>query len=182
MKCPYCFSCQTTVIDSRDTDDQASIRRRRMCEVCQKRFTTYERIEGVDLTVIKKDGRREPFSREKLKRGIVKATWKRPVSMSQIEEILDDVERKLRAKATNEIKSWEIGNLVINRLKKTDKLSYLLFATVYRDFESLEDFQNEIIKLIEGEQDDTEKAQRPAGENPGSEHNNKTLEPTKLVA
>jgi transcriptional repressor NrdR len=149
MKCPYCFTCQTTVIDSRDADDQSAIRRRRSCDECQKRFTTYERVEGVDLIVIKKDGRREPFSREKLKRGVVKATWKRPVSMSEIEELLDEVERKLRAKASTEVKSWEVGNLMINRLKKIDKLSYLLFASVYRDFDNLEDFKIEIDKLTD---------------------------------
>jgi transcriptional repressor NrdR len=147
MKCPYCFHCETTVIDSRDADEQVCIRRRRMCEHCQKRFTTYERVEGVDLVVVKKDGQRQQFSRDKLKRGVVKATWKRPISMSQIEELLDEVERKLRMRSTNEVKSWEIGNLVINRLKKIDKLSYLLFASVYRDFESVEDFQNEIMQI-----------------------------------
>jgi transcriptional repressor NrdR len=147
MKCPYCFHSETTVLDSRDTDDQSSVRRRRMCDICQKRFTTYERVEGVDLIVIKKDGRKEQFSREKLKRGVVKATWKRPISLSEIEELLQEVERKLRAKATTEVKSWEIGNLIINRLKKVDKLSYLLFASVYRDFGSLEDFRQEIERL-----------------------------------
>jgi transcriptional repressor NrdR len=148
MKCPYCFHCETTVIDSRDADEQACIRRRRMCEHCQKRFTTYERVEGVDLVVVKKDGQRQQFSRDKLKRGVVKATWKRPISMSQIEELLDEVERKLRMRSTNEVKSWEIGNLVINRLKKIDKLSYLLFASVYRDFGSVEDFHSEIMRLM----------------------------------
>jgi len=118
-----------------------------MCERCQKRFTTYERVEGVDLTVIKKDGRREPFNREKLKRGIVKATWKRPVSILQIEELLNEVEKKLRIKKSTEVKSWEIGNLVIKRLMKIDQLSYLLFASVYRDFDSLEDFQREVARL-----------------------------------
>lgn len=114
---------------------------------CSKRFTTYERIEGIELTVIKKDGTKQEFSREKLKRGIVKATWKRPVSMSQIDELIDEVERLLRQKETSEVKSWEIGNLVIKRLKKLDPLSYLLFASVYRDFDSLEDFGEEINKL-----------------------------------
>jgi transcriptional repressor NrdR len=147
MKCPYCFACQTTVTDTRDADEETSIRRRRRCDNCSKRFTTYERVEGVDLSVIKKDGEREPFSRDKLRRGIVKATWKRPVSMDQIEDLLTDVERKLRVKDTTEVKSWEIGNLVINKLKKIDKLSYLLFASVYRDFDSLEDFEQEISKL-----------------------------------
>ena len=147
MKCPYCSACQTIVLDTRDADEETSVRRRRMCERCQKRFTTYERVEGVDLTVVKKDGRREPFNREKLKRGIVKATWKRPVSILQIEELLNEVEKKLRLKKSTEVKSWEIGNVVIKRLKEIDQLSYLLFASVYRDFDSLEDFQREVARL-----------------------------------
>ncbi len=147
MKCPYCQSEETSVVDSREAEDQTTIRRRRECDQCQKRFTTYERIEGIELKVVKKDGSKEDFSREKLKRGIVKATWKRPVSMSQIEQILDEVEGKLYQKEGSEVKSWEIGNLVLNRLKKLDALSYLLFASVYRDFDSLSDFAEEIDKL-----------------------------------
>ncbi len=154
MKCPYCNKPDTAVIDSRETDDQSTIRRRRCCGICDKRFTTYERVEGIDLKVIKKDGSKEDFDREKLKRGIVKATWKRPVSMADIEDMLGEVERKLRLKTTSEVKSWEIGNLVINRLRKLDKLSYLLFASVYRDFESLEDFQQEIERLISSQPED----------------------------
>ena len=150
MKCPYCSACQTTVLDTRDADDQTSVRRRRMCTKCNKRFTTYERIEGMDLTVSKKDGRREQFSREKLRRGIVKATWKRPISAAQIEELLDEVERHLRStKESTEVRSWEIGNYVMQQLKKMDALSYLLFASVYRDFEDLKDFKAEIDKLEE---------------------------------
>jgi transcriptional repressor NrdR len=149
MKCPYCGKPETSVVDSREADDQTSIRRRRSCSVCDKRFTTYERVEGIDLKVIKKDGGREDFSRDKLRRGIVKATWKRPVSMSDIEDMIDEVERRLRQKKSTEVKSWEVGNLVINRLKKLDKLSYLLFASVYRDFDSVEDFQAEISRLLE---------------------------------
>lgn len=147
MKCPYCSNTETNVIDSREADDQTSIRRRRVCSVCDKRFTTYERIEGLDLKVVKKDGSKEEFSREKLKRGVVKATWKRPVSMSDIDELIDEVERKLRQKQSNEVKSWEVGNLIINKLRKLDKLSYLLFASVYRDFDSIEDFSSEIKRL-----------------------------------
>ncbi len=147
MKCPYCAYPDTSVIDSRETEDNTAIRRRRVCDKCDKRFTTYERVEGLDLKVIKKDGTKESFSREKLKRGVVKATWKRPVSMSDIEQLLDEVEQILRRKNSKEVKSWEIGNLVLNRLKKLDKLSYLLFASVYRDFESLKDFEEEIKKL-----------------------------------
>lgn len=149
MKCPYCLKPDTNVIDSREAEDQATIRRRRLCNSCGKRFTTYERVEGIDLKIIKKDGSKDSFDRDKLKRGIVKATWKRPVSMSDIEDLVNEVERKLRLKKTSEVKSWEIGNLVINRLKKLDRLSYLLFASVYRDFDSVEDFQEEISKLVE---------------------------------
>jgi len=149
MRCPYCNKAETSVVDSREAEDQTTIRRRRNCSSCGKRFTTYERIEGIDLKVIKKDGLKEEFSREKLKRGLAKATWKRPISMSDIDDLIDEVERKLRQKKTSEVKSWEIGNLVINRLKKLDTLSYLLFASVYRDFDSLEDFKSELDKLIE---------------------------------
>ena len=147
MKCPYCFSVGSSVVDSRDCEEGGVIRRRRSCDRCGKRWTTYERVEGVDLWVIKKDGQKELFDREKLRRGVVKATWKRPVSMADIEDLLDEVEKKLRARTSTEVKAWEIGNLVINRLKKVDALSYLLFASVYRDFASLEDFQAEIAKL-----------------------------------
>jgi transcriptional repressor NrdR len=125
------------------------MRRRRECPKCSKRFTTYERAEGVDIKVIKKSGKIEDFNREKLKHGLMKATWKRPVTMEQIEGLLDDVETVLRKKSSTEVRSWEIGNLVINRLKKLDPLAYLLFASVYRDFRSLDDFQEEIKKLRE---------------------------------
>lgn len=147
MRCPYCHYKDTSVIDSRLTEDGASIRRRRSCTKCDKRFTTYERVEGIELKVLKKDGVREDFSRDKLKRGIVKATWKRPVSMAQIDAMMDEVEQRLRQKNTSEVKSWEIGNLVLNRLKKLDALSYLLFASVYRDFDNLAEFESEIAKL-----------------------------------
>lgn len=153
MKCPYCGKINTSVVDSREADDQTSIRRRRSCAECGKRFTTYERVEGIDLKVIKKNGTKEEFNRDKLRRGIVKATWKRPISMSAVEELIDDVERRLRTKDASEVKSWEVGNLVINRLRKLDPLSYLLFASVYRDFESVDDFAEEIKKLQEIEQE-----------------------------
>ncbi|OIO43835.1 MAG: transcriptional regulator NrdR [Candidatus Pacebacteria bacterium CG1_02_43_31] len=149
MKCPYCNKAETSVVDSREAEDQATIRRRRNCSSCDKRFTTYERVEGIDLKVIKKDGSKEDFSRDKLKRGLTKAMWKRPISMSSIDEMIDEVERRLRQKKSSEVKSWEIGNLVINKLKKIDTLSYLLFASVYRDFDSLEDFKSELEKLTE---------------------------------
>jgi len=149
MQCPYCHNENTNVLESRITDEGGVMRRRRECSKCGKRFTTYERAEGVDIKVVKKSGKIEDFDREKLRRGIMKATWKRPVSMEQIEEMVDEVERILRRKTTTEVRSWEIGNLVINRLKKIDPLAYLLFASVYREFQSLNDFSDELSKLKE---------------------------------
>ena len=151
MQCPYCRYEDTSVLESRVAEDGAAMRRRRECLRCGKRFTTYERAEGVDIKVIKKDGRRERFDREKLRKGIVKATWKRPVAMEEIEKIVDEVEMILRKKKSMEVRSWEIGNLVINRLRKLDPLAYLLFASVYRDFRDLDDFELEIKKLKEKE-------------------------------
>jgi transcriptional repressor NrdR len=149
MQCPYCHNDNTNVLESRITDEGGTMRRRRECTKCGKRFTTYERAEGVDIKVVKKSGKIEDFDREKLRRGIMKATWKRPVTMEQIEEMVDEIERILRRKTTTEVRSWEVGNLVINRLKKIDPLAYLLFASVYREFESLNDFNEEIKKLQE---------------------------------
>lgn len=151
MQCPYCYHDDTSVLESRLTDDGAAMRRRRECVGCEKRFTTYERAEGVDIKVVKKDGRKEDFDRDKVKKGVMKATWKRPITMDEIEDLLDEVELLLRQKTSTEVKSWEVGNLVINRLKKLDPLAYLLFASVYRDFKDLEDFRGEIIKLEEQE-------------------------------
>ena len=147
MYCPYCQNPDTSVLESRLAEDNSVIRRRRVCDSCQKRFTTYERVEGVDLTVVKKDGVTQLFDREKLRKGIVKATWKRPVSLSEIEELIDDVEKRLRVRNSTTIKSWEIGNMVMNRLKKLDTVAYLLFASVYKDFQSFEDFAGEIARL-----------------------------------
>ncbi|MCH7951513.1 transcriptional repressor NrdR [Patescibacteria group bacterium] len=147
MKCPYCGQRDSSVLESRLTEDEESIRRRRECNVCEKRFTTYERIEGIDLVVLKKDGTREPFDREKIKKGLMKATWKRPVSIEQIEKLIEDVERKIRRRKNKEIKSWEVGKLVITRLRKLDPVGYLLFASVYRDFQDIDDFKREIKQL-----------------------------------
>lgn len=147
MKCPYCGQRDSSVLESRLSEDEEIIRRRRECNVCEKRFTTYERIEGIDLVVLKKDGTREPFDREKVKKGLMKATWKRPVSIEQIEKLIEDVERKLRRRKNKEIKSWEVGKLVITRLRKLDPVGYLLFASVYRDFQDIDDFKREIKQL-----------------------------------
>lgn len=147
MRCPYCASSNNGVLESRESEDGASLRRRRECGSCQKRFTTYERIEGVDLKVMKKDGSLEDFDREKVKRGLIKATWKRPVTLEQIDAIVDEVEKKLRVRTGITVRSYEIGKLVINRLKRLDALGYLLFASVYRDFAGIDDFEKEIQEL-----------------------------------
>ncbi|OGY17794.1 MAG: transcriptional regulator NrdR [Candidatus Chisholmbacteria bacterium RIFCSPLOWO2_01_FULL_50_28] len=147
MKCPYCGTTESSVLESRISEDEQSIRRRRECERCAKRFTTYERVEGLDLVVIKKDGRRESFDRDKLRKGLMKATWKRPVTIEQIESLVEEVEQKLRARANKEVKSWEIGKLVVTRLRKLDPVGYILFASVYRDFQDIDDFKREIERL-----------------------------------
>ena len=149
MKCPYCHCLQGVVLDSRETPDNEAVRRRRRCEGCGRRFTTYERVEDIDIKVIKKDGRREDFDRDKLRRGLIKATWKRPVSREKIEELLTEVEREVRACGKSEILSLEVGNMALEKLKALDGLSYLLFASIYRDFNSLEDFQKELTALID---------------------------------
>jgi transcriptional repressor NrdR len=147
VKCPYCDSQETEVVETRDSEDLAVTRRRRECLKCKKRFTTYERVENIPLLVIKKDGRREPFSRDKLREGIVKACQKRPVSMDLIESLVDEIERELRGKETNEISSKTIGNMVLRKLKKIDKVAYLRYASVYLDFSDLSDFEEMIEKL-----------------------------------
>ena len=147
MKCPYCQCLQGVVLDSRETPDNEAVRRRRRCENCGRRFTTYERVEDISVKIIKKDGRREDWDRDKLRRGIVKATWKRPVSREDIENLLTQVEREVRLSGKEEILSLDVGNLAIEKLKKLDGLSYLLFATIYRDFNSLDDFRAELDEL-----------------------------------
>ena len=157
MKCPFCQCLQGVVLDSRETPDNEAVRRRRRCENCGRRFTTYERVEDVSVKIIKKDGRREDFDRDKLRRGIVKATWKRPVSREDIENLLTEVERELRLSGKEEVLSLDVGNLAIEKLKKLDGLSYLLFATIYRDFDSLADFQKEPDTLMDKNSSKSEK-------------------------
>lgn len=147
MKCPFCDSQETEVVETRDSEDLAVTRRRRECLKCQKRFTTYERVEEIPLLVIKKDGRREPFSREKLRTGIIKACEKRPVSIDLIESLVDEIERELRGKESTEIPSKTIGNMALKKLKKVDKVAYLRYASVYLDFGDLSDFEEMIEKL-----------------------------------
>ena len=147
MKCPYCFHDETKVVDKRETEDLDVTRRRRECLKCEKRFTTYERVEGLDLIIIKKDGRRENFDREKLKKGIIKACEKRPVSYEQIDDFMDKLESELRKLKSKEIPSKIIGEKVIQGLKKLDKIAYIRFASVYKEFEDLEKFEEELEKL-----------------------------------
>ena len=148
MKCPYCFNDETKVVDKRETEDLDVTRRRRECLKCEKRFTTYERVEGLDLIIIKKDGRRENFDREKLKKGIIKACEKRPVSYEQIDDFMDKLESEIRKFKSKEIPSKIIGEKVIQGLKKLDKIAYIRFASVYRSFADVTDFQKELKELI----------------------------------
>lgn len=154
MRCPYCGIVDVGVLESRLAEDETSVRRRRECNQCHKRFTTYERVEGVDLVVVKKDGRKEAFDRDKLKRGLIKATWKRAVSTSDIEKLLDEVERKLRQRKSTEFRSWEVGKLILNRLKKLDIASYLAFASVYYNFTGVDDFK-EVLEVLGKEMEKT---------------------------
>ena len=146
MKCPYCSTAETKVIDSRETEDLSTTRRRRECLKCEKRFTTYERIETI-FTVIKKDGRREDFSRDKLRDGLQKACQKRDVSAEDIEKEVNDIEAELRDMNQNEIPSKRIGDIVMKKLKKLDKVAYIRFASVYHDFQDLNDFRNIAIDI-----------------------------------
>lgn len=144
MKCPFCGAEDTKVTDSRDSAEAFEIRRRRECEKCSKRFTTYERIEQHPLVVIKKDGRRESFLMEKLMNGITKSCQKRDVSMEKMEEAGREIEASLREEETSEIPSGKIGELVARKLKKLDKVAYIRFASIYKDFEDVTDFEKEI--------------------------------------
>jgi transcriptional repressor NrdR len=148
MKCPYCNFDNTDVIETRDSEDLSVTRRRRTCGKCEKRFTTYERVETVPLTVVKKDERRESFDRDKLKRGIVRASGKTTVKAEDIDRIVDEVERELIGGDSTEVPSKKIGELVAKRLKKLDKLAYIRFASVFKQFVDIEDFEKEVKKLL----------------------------------
>ncbi len=148
MKCPYCGSRQTEVVETRDSEDLETIRRRRACLKCEKRFTTYERVENVNLVVIKKDGRREQFNRDKLRRGLITSCEKTSVSMDQIEKIVSEIEMELRGGETVEVDSKKIGQLVSNKLKKLDKVAYIRFSSVFKRFVDVEDFEKEVQRLI----------------------------------
>ena len=147
MKCPYCSYEETQVIDTRETENLEATRRRRECLKCNKRFTTYERVEEADIIVVKKDGKRERFERKKLMGGILKACEKRNIPLEKIEKLVDDVESDLRKRDSVEVESKVIGEIAMKKLKTLDKVAYIRFASVYREFEDLERFEEELEKL-----------------------------------
>ncbi len=150
MRCPYCSFAESKVIDSRPTEENNSIRRRRECLKCGKRFTTYEKLESIALVVIKKDESRQPFNRNKVLKGIITACEKRPISIVQMEKIADDIESELAQSMEREVKSTVIGEMVMDKLRMLDEVAYVRFASVYKQFEDLSTFMDELNGLING--------------------------------
>ncbi|MFO7246153.1 MAG: transcriptional regulator NrdR [Thermaerobacter sp.] len=148
MRCPFCRFDESRVLDSRPVEDGSVIRRRRECERCGERFTTYERVELTPLLVIKKDGRREPFDRQKILAGLITACEKRPVSLERLEQLAAQVERELRGRPEREVESKEIGDLVMERLRHIDEIAYVRFASVYLEFPDLRRFREEVDRLM----------------------------------
>lgn len=164
MRCPFCNYNDSRVVDSRSVDDGASIRRRRECPDCGRRFTTYEKYEETPLVVNKKDGRRELFESKKLLNGLIKAFEKRPISYEKIKEMADHIERELRMRGESEVRSEVIGELVMNRLEKTDQIAYVRFASVYRQFADVNNFMQELQRII----NNNENKERSDAENENS--------------
>ena len=146
MKCIYCGSEENKVLDSRNSDENNSIRRRRECLSCGRRFTTYETIETTPILVVKNDGSRQSFNREKLKAGIIKACEKRPVSMTQIDEVVSSIEKRIQNRLLQEIRSAQLGEMVMDALKNLDEVAYVRFASVYRQFKDLDSFKKLLVK------------------------------------
>lgn len=157
MKCPYCGSENTRVTDSRPVDESNSIRRRRQCDSCGKRFTTYEKIEMIPLVVIKKDHTRQQYDRSKIEAGVMRACYKRPIPVDDIKRMIDKVETELFNQGTGEVKSAEIGEKVMDGLKDLDPVAYVRFASVYREFKDVGTFMDELGKLLEQENGKTRK-------------------------
>ncbi|MGN0383893.1 MAG: transcriptional regulator NrdR [Eubacterium sp.] len=149
MKCPFCGEENTKVIDSRPAEDSNSIRRRRQCEKCNKRFTTYEKVENIPLIVIKKDNNREPYDRNKIEAGIIRSCHKRPVSIDQITEILEEIENEIFNLEAKEVSSTVIGEIVMDKIKELDQVAYVRFASVYREFKDVNTFMKELKKLLD---------------------------------
>ncbi len=152
MRCPYCGHVEDRVVDSREAQEGQATRRRRECLGCARRFTTYERIEEIQPTVVKKDGRREPFDRQKIVEGLTRACQKRPVSTERIEELVASVERQLQELGEREVRSTAIGEAVMQRLKALDQVAYVRFASVYRAFRDVGEFMNELAGLAQDKQ------------------------------
>lgn len=152
MKCPFCGFADSKVIDSRPAEDGTTIRRRRECLDCQKRFTTYEIVERMPLMVIKRDGSRQSFDKIKIINGLVRACEKRPVSMAQIERVADEVEQELRGRLESEVQSEKVGEMVMDRLKNLDEIAYVRFASVYRSFKDIQTFMEELSKILSEKQ------------------------------
>ena len=148
MKCPYCAHPESKVVDSRPSDEGSSIRRRRECLACHKRFTTYEKVETIPLIVIKKDQNREQFDRSKIEAGVLRACHKRPVSAQQIRQLVDDVENEIYAMGEREIPSSVIGEIVMDKLKDLEAVAYVRFASVYREFKDVNTFMDELKKFL----------------------------------
>ena len=149
MKCPFCSSENTRVIDSRPEDDNNSIRRRRLCDECGKRFTTYEKVETIPLIVIKKDNNREQYDRSKIEAGVLRACHKRPISVNQINQLVDEVETEIFNREEKEIPSSLIGELVMDKLKDLEAVAYVRFASVYREFKDVNTFMSELKKMLD---------------------------------
>lgn len=149
MKCPFCDYNDSMVVDSRPTDEGGAIRRRRECKQCSKRFTTYEKVENLPLIVIKKDKTRQPFDREKLLNGLVRACEKRPVALANLEKLVNDIETSLYNSLDREISTKTIGEMVMDKLKEVDEVSYVRFASVYRQFKDINTFRDELNKLLQ---------------------------------
>ena len=148
MKCPFCSSENTRVIDSRPADDNNSIRRRRLCDDCNKRFTTYEKVETIPLIIIKKDNNREQYDRAKIEAGVLRACHKLPISVAQMNQLIDDVETEIFNREEKEIPSIVIGELIMDKLKDLNAVAYVRFASVYREFKDVETFMNELKKML----------------------------------
>ena len=171
MKCPFCGHLQDKVVDSREGKEGLTIRRRRQCLKCNRRFTSYERIDEPNLRLVKKDGRREPFSREKLMAGLMTSSKKRPVPTAALEDICNEVEAMLQESVDRELATEKVGAHVMQRLKDLDKVAYVRFASVYRQFEDVTDFLDELKTLMELKktEDSSEKEKERAGRSEGSE-------------
>ena len=147
MKCPFCGHENTRVIDSRPADDNNSIRRRRICDECDKRFTTYEKVETIPLVVVKKDDNREPFDRSKIEAGVLRACHKRPISINKINQLIDEIETEIYSREEKEIPSEVIGEMVMEKLKELDMVAYVRFSSVYREFKDVNTFMDELKKV-----------------------------------